>query len=590
MGFGFGKYQLEQNKQSGNILLVIVFSLVTLSLVAQQKYPQHYFRSPVGFPIYLAGTFGELRDGHLHAGIDIKTGGVRGKKVYAVASGYVSRIKVSLYGYGKALYITHPNGYVSVYGHLEKFNPQLQRYVKNIEYQRESFTVQIFPPKDSIKVKKGEVIASSGDTGGSLGPHLHFEIRGGKAQYPINPLLFGSIKVTDNLTPKIVQLAIYPVFPGSRINSKPDTLVLPVAGHGKTCYLKNNPVIHVQGEVSFGLRTYDVMNGTHNKNGIYSLKLYEDTTLVYALKMDKLSFSTGRYVNSLIDYNYYEKTGKRLVRTQLDTNNRLGNYRKVLGHGIFVFHDTLPHHFRYVVSDAYGNTAALKFTVEDDEPEANETSKKVVKKTGIFIPFNRPAKIDSGDISLSFPKDCFYRSFYFHLKRFPATAKTLSPVFAVDNRFVPVQKYFSIAIIADSLPGSIKEKTYIAYSPDKDEDYTWIGGSWSGDTIRTKARNLGDYTLLADTIAPSIKPLHFENGVKVGGRHVLRVMISDDQSGIKDYRPTLNGHWILMEYDLKSETLTYHFDKYLKKGKNLFQLAVRDNVGNESIYKAVIYN
>jgi len=580
---------MKEKNHYKTLFFTLAFSLVTLSLMAQHKYPQHYFRSPVGFPIYLSGDFGELRGGHLHAGIDIKTDGVQGKKVYSVADGYVSRIKVSLYGYGKALYITHPNGYVSVYGHLKKFNLRLQRFVKNIEYQRESFTVQIFPPKDSIKVKKGEVIAYSGDTGGSLGPHLHFEIRHAKSEHPVNPLLFRSIRVADNLTPKIVQLSVYPVFPGSRVNNKPDTLILPVAGHGKACYLKNMPVIHVKGAVSFGIRTYDVMNGTHNKNGIYSLKLYKDNTLVFALKADKIVFSKGRYVNSLIDYNYYEKTGKRLIRTQLDTNNRLGIYKKNVNHGIFTFHDTLPHHFRYVVSDIYGNTAALKFIVED-EPAATKVSKNPKQETGIFIRFNRSAKINSGDISLSFPKDCFYRSFYFQLRKFPANSKTLSPVYAVHNRFVPVQKYFSLAIKADSLPASFKEKVYIGYAPDDKEDFSWVGGSWNGNTIRVKARDLGDYTLLADTIAPSIKPLDFGNGSKVAGKRVLKVQILDDQSGIKDYRPTLNGHWILMEYDLKRNLLTYHFDKYLKKGKNIFQLTVRDNVGNENVYKAVIYN
>ena len=580
---------MKQHKQYKPLFLTLVLSVITLSVLAQHKYPQHYFRSPVGFPIYLSGDFGELRSGHLHAGIDIKTGGVEGKKVYAVANGYVSRIKVSLFGYGKALYITHPDGYVSIYGHLKKFNPQLQRYVRAIQYKRQSFTVQIFPPKDSIKVKKGEVIAYSGDTGGSFGPHLHFEIRNAKTEHPINPLLFGSIKTKDNLPPKIVQLAVYPVFPDSRINNKPDTLIMWVAGHAKSCFIRNMPVIHVKGAVSFGLRTYDVMNGTHNKNGIYALKLYEDKVLVFALEANKISFSTGRYVNSLIDYNYFEKTGKRLIRTQLDTNNRLGIYQKVLHNGIFIFHDTLTHHFKYVVRDVYGNTAALKFNVKD-EPVVSKYVEKTVKQTGTFIRYNHFANIVSGNISLVFPKDCFYRSFYFHLRKFPANHKTLSPVYAVHNRFVPVQKYFTLAIKTDSLPSGLKRKIYIAYAPDTTGDFSYSGGIWKGNTISVKTRELGDYTLMADTIPPVIKPLDFENDSKVAGKHLLKVQISDEQSGIKDYQPTLNGHWILMEYDLKSKTLTYHFDKYLKKGKNVFQLTVRDNVGNESVYKAVIYN
>ncbi|GMT45379.1 MAG: peptidase M23 [bacterium] len=571
------------------VLLSMVFSFVALSLAAQQKYPQHYFRSPVNFPIYLSGTFGELRDGHFHSGIDIKTGGVRGKKVYAVANGYVSRIKISLTGYGKALYITHPNGYVSVYSHLEKFNSQLQRYVKAIQYKQEKFMVQIFPPKDSIRVKKGEVIAYSGNTGSALGPHLHFEIREGKSQYPVNPLLFGSIKITDNLTPKIVQLAVFPAFPGSRINHKPDTLIFPVAGHGKVSYLKNVPVIHVRGPVSFGLRTYDVMNGSHNENGVYTIQLYEDTLPVFTLRMNRISFSTTRYVNSLIDYNYFEKTGKRLVRTQVDTNNRIGNYRHVLNRGVFTFNDTLPHHFKYVVSDVYGNSAILKFTIQD-APAANPASKKINRQSGTFIRFNRSAQIDSGNISLSFPKNCFYRSFYFHLKQLPATNTTLSPVFAVHNRFVAAQKYFSLRITADSLAPSLKKKTYIAYAPDTKADYSWVGGTWNGNIIGVETRNLGDYTLMADTIPPFIKPVNFGNGAKVTGKHSLRVIIEDKQSGIKDYRPTLNGRWILMEYDVKTNTLTYHFDSMLKKGKNEFRLIVHDNVGNESVFKALIYN
>lgn len=539
--------------------------------------------------MYLSGTFGELRGGHLHAGIDIKTGGVQGKKVYAVDDGYISRIGITLGGYGKALYITHPDGYVSVYGHLEKFNRQIQRYVKAIQYRRKSFTVQIFPPKDSLRVKKGEVIAYTGNTGGSLGPHLHFEIRDAKTQQPINPLLFGGIHIKDDRVPIIARLAVYPVFPFSRINGKYDTLIVAVAGHGKACYLKNMPVIDATGPVSFGLRTFDAMNGITNKNGIYSLRLYEDSLLVFALKADRISFGTTRYANSLMDYHYFEKTGRHLFRTQRDTNNRLPVYVKDVDHGIFTFHDTLQHQFKFVVSDIYGNTSRLIFAMKDS-PVVPGKKRGAVTEKGFYLHFDRPAQIKSGDISLSFPKGSFYRSFYLRLKKLPGTPATLAPVYAVHNRFVPVQKYFKISLKADSLPENIKRKAYFAYAPAGREKFSYAGGKWQGRVLTAKVRELGNYTIMADTVPPVIKALNFGNGARVSGKKVLLVKISDGQSGIKGYTATLNGHWILMEYDAKTGILAYHFDQYLKTGKNMFLLKVEDNTGNQSTFKATIFN
>ena len=574
-------------KQFSNISFFTLW-LLPLLLTAQAKYPQHYFRSPVDFPIYLSGTFGELRGGHLHAGLDIKTGGVQGKKVYAVADGYISRISITLGGYGKALYITHPNGYVSVYGHLKKFNRQIQRYVKAIQYRRQSFTVQIFPPRDSLRVKKGDIVAYTGNTGGSMGPHLHFEIREAKTQHPVNPLLFGSIRILDNLPPKIAQLAVYPASPASLVNGSHDTLVLPVAGHGKKCYLKNRPVIDATGPVSFGLRTFDAMNGIPNKNGIYSLKLYRDSVLVFALKADRISFGTTRYVNSLIDYSYFEKTGKRLIRTERDTNNLLGIYRRDVNRGIFTFHDTLAHRFRYVVTDVYGNTAILPFRVKDSPVKGNPPV-SAPKSEGLYIRFNRPAHYSFDNLTLSFPENCFYRSFYLRVKKLPAAAGSLSPVYQVHNRFVPVQKYFTLSLKADSLPERLKNKVYLAYSPDKDEDFSYAGGKWNGEVISTKTRDLGKYTLLADTTPPEITPLNFGNKTKVTEKKSLEIKIEDKQSGIDQYKAMLNGHWILMEYDAKSGRLTYYPDRYLKKGENHFRLEVSDNTGNKSRYNAVLY-
>ncbi|HEY9114612.1 MAG TPA: M23 family metallopeptidase, partial [Bacteroidales bacterium] len=247
------------------LLLLSCFSF-SISFSQNSEYPADYFRSPLDIPLYLSGTFGELRSNHFHSGIDIKTQGVEGKNVYAVADGYVSRIKVSAGGYGKALYINHPNGTVSVYGHLKKFSPAIEKYVRDLQYSNESFEVEAFPTKETLPVKKGDVVAFSGNTGSSGGPHLHFEIREEGTQYAVNPLLYKSIKVKDLLKPSIMELVIYPVDEQSLIDGKNDTAFFAVEGTGKDYVLKGKPKITVTGNVSFGIRTIDLMSDIPNKN------------------------------------------------------------------------------------------------------------------------------------------------------------------------------------------------------------------------------------------------------------------------------------------------------------------------------------
>ncbi len=545
------------------------------------------FRPPVDFSLYLSGTFGELRSNHFHAGIDIKTKGREGEAIRSIGDGYVSRIKVSTGGYGKVLYITHPNGYVSVYGHLQRFNDSIQQFVKDYQYKRERFAVEIFPDKERFPVKQGEFIGWSGNTGSSSAPHLHFEIRKAGSQHPVNPLLFDGIKIEDTYSPRIQELVIYPVDSRSVIDGRNDTAFFVVTGKGDKQILKGNPVITVSGNISFGIRVYDPMNGVHNHNGVYKMDIWMDTVHVFGMEMDELSFATMRYINSLIDYNYFQKKKRRVIRTQIDTNNRLFIYRDVNHNGILSFSDSAMHEVVLKVSDIYGNRSSLKFNLRTVPVNPSLLAVNTDPQPGIYFDYGKKHHIEAGNLSIDFPANSFYRSVYFILDSVSGDSTMYSPVYRVHNRFTPVQKSFSISIDPHTDTVSWADKFYIAYI-DKDGNSWFVGNGRNNGRLEAKTNLLGDYVVLADTVPPEIKPVNISDGKNMAGERYIKVKISDGETGIKKYRATLNGQWVLMEYEPKKDLLFYVIDDHMKKGPNHFRLEVSDMVGNESVYEAEV--
>ena len=369
---------------------LLLFSAFTS--VSQDRYPKDYFISPVDFPIVLSGTFAELRGNHFHSGIDITTRQTEGKPVFACADGYVSRIKISPYGYGKALYVSHPNGYTTVYAHLSGFNPVIDAWLKSEQYKLEQFDVDLFPAKELLPVLKGEIICYSGNSGSSEGPHLHFEIRDSQTEKPINPQLFG-FEIKDFIRPAISAMRIYPEGPGSKIQGADIAYSPEIAGWGPVYRLSNQDTIVIAGDFSIGLLCSDLLNGSKNKNGISRFSVFIDSVPEFEWQAETFTFAETRYINSFIDYPQYHKNGQRFIRTRIDPNNKLSMYKYAGNSGIF---NTIPdsvRHIKIVAGDANNNESVLRFVIRGEKPELTENqtvSDKLIfsylKNNSIYVP------------------------------------------------------------------------------------------------------------------------------------------------------------------------------------------------------------
>ncbi len=554
-----------------------------LSLSAKKKYPTDYFRSPVDFEITLSGTFGELRSNHFHSGIDIRTGGVTGKKIHAVADGYISRINVSGTGFGKAIYIRHPNGYTSVYGHLKQFSKAIDKYVRAQQYKKERFKVTLYPAKDQFVVKKGEVIALSGNSGGSGGPHLHFELRDSRTEFPINPLLFG-YKVKDFIRPKIIGLRLYPVGDESLIEGENEVYEAKVAGWGMGNHISKNDTIEVSGDIGFGIETYDLLNGSYNKNGVYSISLKIDSTTIYSHRLEKFSFSETRYINSLIEYDELIDNKNRFQRSIIDQGNKLSIYDEVKENGIFTFKDSTYHQFQYLVKDMNGNSSQITGVLHS-VPQL-DSLKKDAKKHDHWFAFNQQNSFNTDQIELSFRKGSFYKSFDFNYQEAKAPEEAYSKIHQVHFKTVPVHKAFEIKILADELPDHLRSKALIAKIENNENEA--VGGSFKEGFVIARSAAFGDFMIVVDTIAPEIKALNIHNGKKVSGYKYFSFEIKDEFSGIGKIRATLNGKWILMDFDPKNDKLVYKVDERIRKGKNQFRLEVKDMKDNLATFAAEI--
>ena len=561
-------------------ILLLFYSLVASGqedFSLNKTYPTNYFNKPLDIPLLLSGTFAELRPNHFHAGLDIKTQQIEGLNVYTAAQGYISRIKISHWGYGKALYITHPNGYTTVYAHLQKFNKRIESYIKNQQYKKESFEVEVFPAPSELPVSTNEIIAFSGSTGGFVGPHLHFEIRDTKSEKPVNPFFFG-IQVSDTKKPRVNTLIGYALDGQSHINQLniPSQISLKKLGNGDLLADK----ITAFGTIGFGINAFDQLNGANNKNGLYSLEMLVNGETVHVFEAETFSFSESKYINLLIDYERLEKLKQRVQKCFIEPENKLSLYKKTTNNGYVSIIDGSSYTIEIIAKDYKGNEQKVIIPIVGKSAPILVTDTPEITPYKInHVQFN---KFLQNGITVAFPKNTFYKNLYLDFSVADSVVKVHEPV-------VPLAKNYTLTFDVSTYTSAQKEKLYIAFINEQGKT-SYVKTVKKDATFYTSTNKLGKFTLSTDNQLPKISIQNFKNEQWLTNFNDIKVKISDEDSGVYSYRGEIDGAWILMEYDVKKGLLTYNLnDKKFVKAKHELTVSVIDNVGNSNTISATFY-
>ncbi len=561
---------------SGLLLFVLCFSFFT------DPYPDNYFQSPIEGAIRLSGTFGELRSNHFHFGIDIKSrDGRSGQPIYACAEGYISRIKVQAAGYGNVIYIDHPKGYTTVYAHLSSFEPEVADYVKGRQYENKSFEIDIVPDKDMFPVEKGQEIGKMGTSGYSFGPHLHFEIRETRSEKPINPLLFG-FDVLDKAAPTMNELKIY------ALNYKFeafDTKQFGLTKAGRNYKLDRDTVYINSSRAGIGIKTYDFMTGVSNMNGVFEIFLLQDDSLTYQYQMEKFGFDEYRYINAHIDYEEKCTKGGNFNRCYVLPGNKLSAYKQLSDNGVVAVGKKKATKVEVRSGDIKGNSSKLVFWIKQKDVEVPTISNSY----NYILPYQEANAIETNSLKLFFPEGSFYEDLYLSYRTSDDKSEDVfSKVHHIHNYKVPVHLYYDIAIAPERLPEEKRAKAFIAYCDNKNNMIN-CGGEWEDDgKLHAKVRDLGDYSIMIDDTPPTIKASRFSANMR--GYSKMSFIIDDNLlvarnvAGLQ-YKATVDGKWILMEYDYKNKLLFHRFDGRVEPGKHQFRLEVTDALGNTSVFE-----
>tara|TARA_B100001059_G_scaffold28566_1_gene23147 strand:+ start:649 stop:2316 length:1668 start_codon:yes stop_codon:yes gene_type:complete len=548
------------------ILFTILF-IFNINFIISQEIN---FHTPIDAPFDLSGTFGEFRS-RFHTGIDFKSRGVQGQKIFSIEDGFVSRIEVNTYGYGKVIYIDHPNGYTSVYAHLRNFSPELNSYIKSELYKSQKNSIKKFPKKNEFIISKGSLIGYSGNTGRSFGPHLHFEIRETKNQDAINPLIF-NYKYIDQERP---------IIRGLYIINEENSLVKKLPMRKKISKLNDSTyiseIIEYNGKIGLGLDIYDIQyKNLYNQNGIYKVELFIDSILSYSYQMDKIKFSENHFKKIMYDYQSLIERNKKVLKIYTPRNSNLSFLKKNSFDGIINSEDFKDSSITIKISDWNKNSSYLKFKIKSIDSKIKESPSE-----GIEILTTQNYTLNKNSSIIEIGKNTFYDDLLLNVSYDSDTlnlGEEKNP-FRSSIKIKLPHRIIDTMRLRQSFVGKIVNNRVSYLSSKKDDSF-----------IFTNTSSLGKYTVSIDTLKPEIRSINFKNNSNVKGKNSLRLRLKDELSGIKNYSSYLNGNWVLFEYEPKSNLIFHDLsDGVIKNGENELIIKYEDGVGNKGVYKSKIY-
>jgi hypothetical protein len=537
-------------------------------------YPQGYFRNPLNIPMQLSGNFGELRSNHFHMGFDLKTLAKENLPVYAAADGFVSRIKIEPFGFGRAIYVQHSNGFTTLYAHLNNFNTALENWVKQQQYQQQSWAVYLQVPAGLFPVKKGDFLANSGNTGGSQAPHLHFEIRQTAQDINVNPALFG-FPITDNTRPALLRLAI---FDRTRSTYEQNPRLVAVKASAAGTYITSPSLVTVSApRISFAIGAYDTQTGSSNRNGVFESRLLVDETPVLGFQMDNISYNDTRYLNAHIDYR--TRAGRSIWLQHLSELPGYTNsiYRKTAGNGVIDISDGEPHNIRIETEDANGNTTRLQFKVQYNGNLAGAANELPGK---MFYP-RMVDGFESNSCEFFLGERSLYDSVRISYSQLAVPdSLAVSAVHSIGASYIPLHEPFLVRIRPNQpLTPAERSRTVMVTTSGSRRSAQKV--EWQQDWAGSRFREFGNFRLVVDTEPPVISPVGMADGAILTKATRIVFTVRDNLGSFKNVRAELDGKWLRFTND-KGRTFIYRFDEHCLSGPHVLKISAEDEAGNIS--------